>query len=309
MSPKELNLGNLLQHHKAAFEFNLKNNGSEVIVIDKVDWSCGCTQAKTDKVILDAGESTAVHGTLDAGSKLEGFKSTIEIIGHTKSGRRVTATAVAIATAVSAAEVQPRLLDFGTMMSGEKIKPQIVVVKKGKANINWDDIKIYSETNELRIEKTRLSDDSFAIAISPIPQPNTICDLSDLIHFQLLSHQKPLVDGLYSIPVSARYVMTGIKINPRSIYLGLMGKHSQKAITIEISSLDDISTAIGQDFVSTKAWSLNEPKVLAHELIFDGSIISPEKTGDFCYRKSIPFHSDGGNCVAIIAAYGYADSK
>jgi hypothetical protein len=65
IAPESHDFGKVKQNQKLDKEFELKNVGTEDLVLGRISTSCGCTAALTSKKTLKPGESTSLKVTFE----------------------------------------------------------------------------------------------------------------------------------------------------------------------------------------------------------------------------------------------------
>lgn len=65
IAPELHDFGKVKQNQKLVKEFELKNVGTEDLVLGRISTSCGCTAALTSKKTLTPGESTSLKVTFE----------------------------------------------------------------------------------------------------------------------------------------------------------------------------------------------------------------------------------------------------
>jgi len=68
VEPESFDFGKVLPGRTLRKDFRLRNLGNDVLVIERVSKSCGCTEATTDASTLEPGESTPLRVTVETRS-------------------------------------------------------------------------------------------------------------------------------------------------------------------------------------------------------------------------------------------------
>lgn len=76
----EHNFGDIKQGDVVSYDFNITNNGGDVLKIIDVRASCGCTAAQPDKKELKPGESTTIKVTFNSKGRKGAQVKTVRVI-------------------------------------------------------------------------------------------------------------------------------------------------------------------------------------------------------------------------------------
>ena len=68
VEPTAFDFGRVLPRRTVRKEFRLRNLGDRALVIEKISWSCGCTDAVAEEATLAPGDSTPLLGRLNTRS-------------------------------------------------------------------------------------------------------------------------------------------------------------------------------------------------------------------------------------------------
>ena len=80
------NFGNVQQGIPVKHKFTIKNTGSQPLVIDKVNTTCGCTATQWPKEPIMPGESASITAQYNA-AKMGYFKKPATIISNASNGQ------------------------------------------------------------------------------------------------------------------------------------------------------------------------------------------------------------------------------
>jgi hypothetical protein len=79
VEPESFDFGRALQHKTLTKEFVLHNFGSEDLVIDRIDTTCGCTVAELEDKTIEPGESTPLRVNLETKASVGKIERTVII--------------------------------------------------------------------------------------------------------------------------------------------------------------------------------------------------------------------------------------
>jgi hypothetical protein len=92
ITPEEHDFGKVKQNQKLVHKFEIKNTGSEDLVIGRISTSCGCTAALTSDKVVKPGSTTTLEVTLETRSYKGEIERSVSIASS--DPRRITTVKV-----------------------------------------------------------------------------------------------------------------------------------------------------------------------------------------------------------------------
>lgn len=108
---------------KLSAQIELKNTGTEDLVISKPTTSCGCTVAEPEKNTLKPGETTMMTVTMDITGKSGEMTKTVNIPSNDPA--QPTAVLTVMANIFTPLEVMPKLFSLNQLETGKKSSVKI----------------------------------------------------------------------------------------------------------------------------------------------------------------------------------------
>lgn len=115
---------------KLTAKIEIKNSGTEKLIIDKPTTSCGCTAAQPEKNVLMPNESTILTVTLDISGKSGEIAKTVVIPSNDPNNPHTTLTVKA--NAYSPLEVTPKMFALNQLKIGKKSAVKITITNTAK---------------------------------------------------------------------------------------------------------------------------------------------------------------------------------
>lgn len=92
LTKNQHNFGNVKQGEVVSLNVYFKNSGKELLKIDNVKSSCGCTATVLDKKVLQPGEDSMLSIKLDTADRVGKFTRTVTLQSNDKSNPEQTIT-------------------------------------------------------------------------------------------------------------------------------------------------------------------------------------------------------------------------
>ncbi len=118
---------------KLTTQIEIKNVGTEKLIIDKPTTSCGCTAAQPDKNILMPNESAMLTVTLDISGKSGEIVKTVIIPSNDPTNPHTTLSVKA--QVYSPLEVNPRIFVLNQLKTGQKSVIKITLTNTAQHTI------------------------------------------------------------------------------------------------------------------------------------------------------------------------------
>jgi len=139
--------GDIKQGETVSHVFVLSNNGGELLKINNVQASCGCTAAVPEKNELAPGESTNLPVKFNSSGRMGNQTKTVKIFTNDPDTPETTITITCNILAADQSGIAPTIYfpetqhDFGKVNEGEKINYTFRFVNKGAGELVIKDVK------------------------------------------------------------------------------------------------------------------------------------------------------------------------
>jgi hypothetical protein len=225
-------LGNLLQFEARDHSFVFQNTGNIPIVLDRIQSSCGCTQVKADREFLEPGQKAVCTATLNAQDRVGSFASTIRVYWKSEDGARQGCEDFTLeGNAVRMAVLEPSFLDFGKVDADLKSISQMVAVKKGDSQKDWDGLEILFNGERLPVKK---DPDAFRTCLTFTPAAFPLGNFKSELRIRFRRDGNYLDEEL-KIPVNA-LITSDVAASPPSLFFGVLYDGAAKEGQIQIKS-------------------------------------------------------------------------
>lgn len=147
---KEFDFGTVEQGEIVLHDYTITNNGDDVLVINRVRASCGCTAAKPDKNELKPGESTTIHVEFNSRNRKGRQKKYIYIYTNDPNSPeyRLKLTGEVLMTGKNASAKAAAVLklektqhNFGKIKEGDVVSVTIRFKNTGEKPLEIRDVK------------------------------------------------------------------------------------------------------------------------------------------------------------------------
>jgi hypothetical protein len=157
--------GIVLPLSKSKFTFVTKNTFSDVLTIDKLDRSCGCTSALCTRSVASPGENVSVNAVLSAHDHAELMSSRITVHGHV--GRQAIKIEFQLLANVENIIEFPdnggSCLSMGSWSADQLPAHTSVQVVRGKYPLTFDQLRVDCDSPALSVTVSPVSDKSWNI--------------------------------------------------------------------------------------------------------------------------------------------------
>jgi len=145
----EYNFGDVKEGEILTHNFVIQNTGGEVLQINKVKASCGCTAAKPFKNEINPNDTTCINVRFDTNRRMGKQQKYVYVISNDPENPqfRLSFTANIISGNTASQLFQPELKlskythNFGNVKEGKILKVGIDVSNNGNSNLEINDIK------------------------------------------------------------------------------------------------------------------------------------------------------------------------
>ena len=159
----EYNFGEIKQGEKVTHVFVITNNGGDILKINEVHASCGCTAAKPDKDQLKPGESTNLVVTFNSTGRFGKQKKLIRVKSNDPENPQVLLTIKGKVVAPDAENATyPNLRfgelqhDFGKVKEGKVVEYTFQFENAGTSTLKIRDIRTSCGCTAALVSKERL---------------------------------------------------------------------------------------------------------------------------------------------------------
>lgn len=142
--------GNILQGKTVSHDFVVANNGGDLLVIEKVSASCGCTAAEPDKKELAPGESTKIKVSFNSTGRIGKQEKNVFVYTNDPENKEIKFTFSG--NIVDNPEGEKKIeqakihfsesqYDFGVVKEGKIVEHTFKFKNAGKTTLEIKDIK------------------------------------------------------------------------------------------------------------------------------------------------------------------------
>ncbi len=146
--PTEHEFGKITQGDKVTHVFVLTNNGGDLLVIENVQASCGCTAATPEKNELAPGESTNLEVVFNSAGRNGAQKKNITVQSNDPENPRIILTITATVIKSDNQEANVPVLyfletkhDFGKVKEGNIVEYTFSFLNTGKEILKINDVR------------------------------------------------------------------------------------------------------------------------------------------------------------------------
>jgi hypothetical protein len=148
LQQNEFDFGDIKQGDVVSHTFVISNNGGDLLKINNVQASCGCTAASPEKNELGPGESTNLTVKFNSAGRKGVQTKTVKIFSNDPvSPEKVLTIRCNVLPTSDASAGNPMIYvsetqhDFGKVNEGDKVDYTFTFVNKGSSNLIIKDIK------------------------------------------------------------------------------------------------------------------------------------------------------------------------
>ncbi|MFQ5964161.1 MAG: DUF1573 domain-containing protein [Candidatus Scalinduaceae bacterium] len=240
------NFGKIFKGQKVEYIYKFENRGNEVLKINKVKTSCGCTAVILTNKIIPPGETGDIKTTFNSGSYRGKVTKSITVKSNDPNSPNYKLTLTGeIKEAIS---VNPRNVNFGSIYIGEKIDKEITL--KWLTESNLEIKKITSSKKFIYASIAEKNEEGYIIKVA-LTDTHIIGRFSGGIYVETNSSRQPKV----TIPFFGE-IIGDITTYPKIIYYGIVtkGKELTQKVFVKINKNDIkiLNIKVSPDFLSTK---------------------------------------------------------
>jgi Protein of unknown function (DUF1573) len=146
----EHDFGKIVKGEKVSYSFYISNSGGDLLKLDNVHASCGCTVAKPEKSDLAPGEGTKINVTFNSEKFLGPEEKSIYVSTNDPNNQMITFKISGVVVQDSSESIdiyKPKISfaetkhDFGKVQQGEIVKYEFGFENIGKVSLQIKDIK------------------------------------------------------------------------------------------------------------------------------------------------------------------------
>lgn len=144
--PAEKKLGKVPILSVLPFTFQLRNSSNKTINITGLHPACNCTSVRMQESILQPGQKSQIEGTIATGSQTGELLSKILIEYKNQDEKKEALMAVISGNCVKVIDVVNQV-NLGTISPDQKPSSVEIPIKRGDADLIWDDLRIVDKSN------------------------------------------------------------------------------------------------------------------------------------------------------------------
>ena len=245
----DFNFGQIYKGQRVEHIFKFENSGNDVLEINKVKTSCGCTAAILTNNTLSPGETGEIKATFNSSSYSGNFTKSITVLSNDPNTTkyRLTISGEIIEDVI----IKPKNINFGSVYVGEEATTttKTVTIKSRKE----PDFKIEKITPSKPLITTSIAgekDGEYIINVI-LKHNSEIGRFSGVIYLETNS----LVQKKVKIPFFGE-IVGDITTYPKRIYYGTTteGKELTQKLFVKIKehNIKILNTKLSPDFLSIK---------------------------------------------------------
>lgn len=146
--------GEIIQGDKVDFTFRFRNTGDELLVIDSVHSSCGCTAALLSSKRIAPGDTGEIKTTFDSSNFRDAIHKTITM--ETNDPQSSTVKFQITGQVKQELIIQPARISFGTLKPGEKVEGLVSVINSSKETITLEQPKVSNQDIQASLDRMTL---------------------------------------------------------------------------------------------------------------------------------------------------------
>lgn len=165
-SEEKYDFGSIRQGEIVSHEFVLKNEGNEILKIENVKATCGCTAVAPEKKELKPGESTKIGVKFDSNGRRGVQQKYVYVFTNDPErpqSRLAFATKILLEGEMESEVVNPPLfhiksneIDFGSVSEGEVKSERITFMNRGKSELEIISVKSSCDCAAVSVSKKKL---------------------------------------------------------------------------------------------------------------------------------------------------------
>ena len=226
ISPRDVNLKNILQGHEASSDVLITNRANHSLRITNIRYSCGCTSYTIDRQLLKPKESSNLKIKVNA-EKMEGLFHVKIVLSWKDLCTNLTGNLniEVKGNATSIFKISDDIINFHDVDADSKNETKQLIIEKGTSSVKWSDLRIVGAANH-NISIKCLDANTFILSYKIRPFQLPIGMYKDEIRLKAYNNNRA-IDSEVDIPVSAQ-INSHLKLIPSCIYLGVMTKDVPK---------------------------------------------------------------------------------
>ena len=240
------NFGKVFKGQNIENIYKFENRGNDVLKINKVKTSCGCTAAiLTNKIVLP-GKTGEIKATFKTGSYRGNVTKSITVISNDPNSPKYKLTLTG--EIKEDIIITPKNVNFGSIYIGGEIDKMVKVKSITESNLNIK--KISSSKPFVNVSIAEKDKEGYTIKVA-LKDNHKIGRFGGVIYLETNSPRQPKV----KIPFFGE-IIGDITTYPKRIHYGSLtsGKEKTQKLFVKINK-DDIkvlNTKVSPDFLSTK---------------------------------------------------------
>ncbi len=240
------NFGKVFKGQNIENIYKFENRGNDVLKINKVKTSCGCTAAILTNKIVPPGKTGEIKATFKTGSYRGNVTKSITVISNDPNSPKykLTLTGEIKEDIITT----PKNINFGSIYIGGKIDKTVKVKSITESNLNIK--KIRSSKPFVNVSIAEKDKEGYTIKVA-LNDNHKIGRFSGGIYLETNSPRQPKV----KIPFFGE-IIGDITTYPKKIHYGSLtsGKEITQKLFVKINKdgIKVLNTKVSPDFLSTK---------------------------------------------------------
>ena len=191
----DFDFGTMYRGKRVSHRFVIRNSGDEMLKINNVRSSCGCTVPTLDKRELKPGESTELVAVFDSGRFRGQVTKNIYLYSNdpTEAIKKLSIHSFIKQDLM----VEPSTIYFADLKEGESVQREIEIRNLSEEPVNIKEIASTVSEVEIQLEKTSLEPDESTVLHLRIPKVDKGIKLTGELTIFNTSHEEALVVRLY----------------------------------------------------------------------------------------------------------------
>ena len=231
--------GPLIPQSKSEVIFTTRNGLSNVLFIDRIVRSCGCTSAECSPLSIPPGQTFNVKAILTTHADPFAIESHITVYGHTAEQQVIGQYELTgiVKRIIDFPEEGGGALRLGCWRADQPSQELAITVKRGDFPLTFDDIRAECNSEVFTTHVQRQDGDTWQ-ALFRVTATNLIGTFGDPVTFRFFRQGKELPQ---SVTQQAYVELTGPFVaSPPSVLLTASpGDRIQKTVAITVRSLGD----------------------------------------------------------------------
>jgi hypothetical protein len=152
---KEYDFGEIVQGDKVDYTFRFRNTGDELLIIDSVHSSCGCTAALLSSTRIAPGDAGEIKTTFDSSNFRNAIHKTITMVSN--DPEQATLRFQITGQVKEELVMQPARIGLGQLAPGEQVEERVAVINSSRQAITLEAPKSTNPSIQASLDRTTLA--------------------------------------------------------------------------------------------------------------------------------------------------------